>query len=91
MTETLEEMRARHKREKEEAEQRLNGEMRVAKVALFTVVLLIIAGGPLIAWSECSAIGEETGRRTSYSLHAGCFVEVGGDMVPLDAWRVAGD
>ena len=51
-------------------------------------LLFMFLGLPQIT---CSSLGEEVGKPTKWTVLNGCLVQVGGEWVPEDRWRVPND
>ena len=64
----------------------------ITAILVISVLLLIVAipvsCGVGIDAFNCHSITRNTGKPTKYSPISGCYVQVGGEWVPLDAWRV---
>lgn len=56
-------------------------------------ILLVLAVGAMLGLDagcssmQCHDVERATGKRTEYRVLTGCYVEVGGKMIPLGSWR----
>lgn len=63
----------------------------------FLLVLALVIGGIVYAINEASAhecrkLATVSGMRTAYlGIGSGCYVEVGGRMIPVENWRGEAD
>ena len=55
----------------------------VAAVVCIAIYLSIFVGSRV-----CRLTGENTHKRVIYKPFVSCFIEINGEMVPLDQWRV---
>lgn len=56
-------------------------------IGLLLLIALILGGGCALTAAQCQNVETLSGRPTEWHVMGGCFVEVDGEVIPIDNWR----